>query len=76
MKDEQAGAGRHRTFLLRCWLEEDGPPDYRPFWRFTLLQVGLEPARRGFACLNEVMRYLEETLETDRIFEQEIHRSH
>ena len=60
---ENQGAASYRAFLLRCWLEENGPPDGRPGWRFTLQQAGSEPARRGFASLQEVMSYLEETLE-------------
>jgi hypothetical protein len=52
----------YRCFLLRCRLEEGAGPGGRPAWRFTIQQVGPAEAHRSFACLPDVMAYLDASL--------------
>lgn len=70
------GVRPYRCFLVRCWLEEGALPDAlpgggrpgevgrgsEPAWRFTVQQVGPAAARRGFACLRDVVAYIEAEL--------------
>jgi hypothetical protein len=51
-----------RAFLLRCWREERAGPGGGPAWRFAVTEVGPEQKRRGFACLEGLMAFLEEEL--------------
>jgi hypothetical protein len=48
----------YRTFVIRCWLEarED------PAWRFSLLEIGGEDARRGFARLDDLVAFLKDVM--------------
>lgn len=64
----QEGTQTFRTYLLRCWLEEnnvgDSPRDKTTAWRFTLSQLGNERDRRGFSCLDDLVGYLADQLVT------------
>ena len=57
-EDEDSG-GNYRAFLLRCWQED---LDGESHWRFTLVQMGEEGGKRGFASLEELVDYLREEL--------------
>jgi hypothetical protein len=48
------------AFLLRCWQEPDGDGDLA--WRFTLIHVYKKQEKKGFANLEEVFTYLQQTL--------------
>lgn len=56
----------YRCFLVRCRLEDSadrssGSVGQRA-WRFTVLQVGGDPARRSFTRFHDVVAYLETEL--------------
>lgn len=52
----------YRAFLLRCWQESNAGPAGEPAWRFTLVQMGEEQTKKGFASLEELVAYLDEQL--------------
>jgi hypothetical protein len=52
----------YRAFLLRCWQEADAGPAGEPAWRFTLVQMGQGQTKKGFACLEELLAYLDKQL--------------
>jgi len=52
----------YRAFLLRCWQEPEAGPGGQPAWRFTLVQVGEERAKKGFASVEALLDYLREEL--------------
>jgi hypothetical protein len=49
----------YRAFLLRCWIEAG---DVKPVWRFTLVCLGEERVKRGFASLEALLDYLHDAL--------------
>jgi hypothetical protein len=56
-------AGRnYRSFLLRCWQEDDlvngREPGVHFVWRFALVPIDDQSNARGFACLEELFAYL------------------
>ena len=53
----------YRTFLLRCWQEADASPAGQAAWRFTLVQLGQEETKKGFASLEELVAYLRSELD-------------
>jgi hypothetical protein len=56
------GGGNYRAYLLRCWQEADAGPAGEAAWRFTLVQLGQGGTRKGFACLEELVAYLDKQL--------------
>jgi hypothetical protein len=52
----------YRSFLLTAWEERHHAADSEPVWRFSLEDVRSTNRRRGFATLEEVMRYVKEKL--------------
>lgn len=55
---------RYSVYLLRCWQERDSSIDVPATWRFSL-EDSRTGKRQGFADLESLMRYLNETLEDD-----------
>jgi len=60
--DMEEGGQNYRAFLLRCWQEADASPAGDHAWRFTLVQLDQGQTRKGFACLEELVAYLDEQL--------------
>jgi len=60
--DIEGSAENYRAFLLRCWQEADAGPAGGAAWRFTLVHLGQGQTRKGFACLEELVAYLDEQL--------------
>lgn len=62
----QEGAQNYRSFLLRCWQEEElengGEPGESSLWRFVLVQLNGRSSAKGFACLEELVDYLRSQL--------------
>ena len=69
MEAGEGGAGNrnlgqvYRCFLVRCRLEERAGLDREPRWRFTVEQAGPGATRRSFACLADLVSYLEAEVE-------------
>ena len=60
--DMEASGENYRAFLLRCWQEADAGPAGGAAWRFTLVQMDQGQTKRGFACLEELVAYLDDQL--------------
>jgi hypothetical protein len=58
-KDSALLRTSYTAFLLRCWQEETNG---ELAWRFTLVQVGDKDTMRGFASLEALAAYLQQTL--------------
>jgi hypothetical protein len=53
----------YRSFLLRCWQEEEeAGPSGEPDWRFVLVHFDHEQKKKGFSCLKALMAYLQAEL--------------
>lgn len=52
----------YRSFLLRCWQEEDGPPGQPSSWRFSVEGVSSQLDRQGFNNLQELLTFLQSAL--------------
>ena len=52
----------YRAFLLRCWQEADASQAGEHAWRFTLVHLGQGQTKKGFACMEELVAYLDEQL--------------
>jgi len=64
---ELGGQGQeYRCFLVRCRLEDSADRSSvsagQRAWRFTVVQMGGDPARRSFICLRDVAAYLDAEL--------------
>jgi hypothetical protein len=59
IRQEGKAAGVYRAFLLRCW-QENG--DGEPLWRFTLVKMGNDHSKKGFARLEDLTTFLREEL--------------
>jgi len=58
-QEGEGGGGAYRAYLLRCWQEN---VDGEPLWRFTLVQMGDDHRKKGFACLGDLTAFLREDL--------------
>ncbi len=58
-QEGEGSGGNYRAFLLRCWQDEEE-------WRFTLVQLGDEGEKQGFACLEDLVTYLRVELQETR----------
>ena len=59
---QEAGEGSgsaYRAYLLRCWQEN---VDGEPLWRFTLVQMGDDLSKKGFASLEDLTVFSREDL--------------
>jgi hypothetical protein len=57
------GAARaHRSFLLRCWHEQDGEQSGARIWRFSVREVSDEPAEVLLSSPGELVDFLIESL--------------
>jgi hypothetical protein len=63
-QEVEGGGGNYRAFLLRCWQEDVNEESH---WRFTLVQMGEEGGKRGFACLEDLVTYLQLELQETRM---------
>lgn len=52
----------HRSFLLRCWREGDDPQGGSLLWRFSIREVGDDPAEQALGTVGELVDFLIETL--------------
>jgi hypothetical protein len=52
----------YRTYLLRCWREDNTSPNQIPMWRFSVEEVLGKRGRRGFASFEEVVAFLRKEL--------------
>jgi hypothetical protein len=52
----------YRSFLLRCWQEEEVIPGQRPVWRFSIEGVSRPLDRQGFNNLQDLLTFLYGTL--------------
>lgn len=60
---EVVGSGEnYRAYLLRCWQEKEVEPGRQSAWRFTLVQLGGNQTKRGFANLENLMNFLDMAL--------------
>jgi len=59
IRQEGKAAGAYRAFLLRCWQEN---VDGELHWRFTLVQMGDDHSKKGFASLEDLTAFLREEL--------------
>jgi len=64
--DIEESAEKYRAFLLRCWQEAGAGPAGDAAWRFTLVQLGQGGAKKGFACLEDLVTYLRGELDAAR----------
>ncbi|HSF79929.1 MAG TPA: hypothetical protein VLA49_01765 [Anaerolineales bacterium] len=64
--ESQGKVGKYRAFLLRCQQDVGTFHGERAPWRFTLVQVGAEDRKLGFACLEDLFAFLQAELEVDR----------
>lgn len=48
----------YRAFLLRCWQEASTDGGGEPAWRFTVIQLDGSHAKKGFACLEDLVAHL------------------
>ena len=62
----EASGENYRAFLLRCWQEADASPAGQAAWRFTLVQLGQEETKKGFASLEDLITYLQGELDAAR----------
>ena len=65
-RDMEASGENYRAFLLRCWQEADASPAGQAAWRFTLVQLGQEETKKGFASLEDLITYLQGELDAAR----------
>lgn len=65
-RQKQGEVENYRAFLLRCWQEASVSLGAEAPWRFTLVQVGSEERKMGFACLEDLFRYLKAELEIEQ----------
>lgn len=56
----------YRVFLVRCWKEIDSSVPVGEAWRFTLVQVGEDERKRGFARLEDLFTFLRDQLENGK----------
>jgi hypothetical protein len=52
----------YRSFLLRCWQEEDISSGQGSTWRFSVEGVSSHLGRQGFNNLHELLIFLHSTL--------------
>ena len=48
----------YRSFLLRCWQEEEVPPGQPQAWRFSIEGISSSLDRQGFNNLPELLAFL------------------
>jgi hypothetical protein len=48
----------YRSFLLRCWQEEEIAPGQHPAWRFSIEGVSSSLDRQGFNNLQELLTFI------------------
>jgi hypothetical protein len=47
-----------RTYLLRCWQDEQAPSGEEPRWRFSVEEVLQKRPRQGFESLEALFAFL------------------
>lgn len=52
----------YRSFLIRCWQEEEVTPGQHPAWRFSIEGVSSSLNRQGFHDLQALLAFLYNTL--------------
>ena len=57
----QEGDPDYRSFLLRCWLEDQS--DETLGWRFVLVRLEQDPETNCFASVEKLLIYLREELQ-------------
>lgn len=50
----------YHAFLLRCWQESPPVAGEESTWRFSLIHIDGLQTKKGFACLEDLLDYLQE----------------
>ena len=48
----------YRSYVLRCWQEQEAAPDRPPVWRFVLQEISGEQRRLGFGDFEQMADFL------------------
>lgn len=54
--------GIYQAFLLRCWQESPPAESLESTWRFSLIHIDGLQTKKGFACLEDLLEYLQAQL--------------
>ena len=63
MPPEKTGA--YRSFLLRCWQEQNADQDKPPLWRFALQEVAEEQRQHAFSSFEQLVDFLRNEVVAD-----------
>lgn len=61
-RDNSFNAFNYRAFLLRCWQEAIPSTGMESSWRFSLIHFDGLQTEKGFASIEDLVRYLQEEL--------------
>jgi hypothetical protein len=55
----QSGKAKpYRSYVLRCWQEQEAASDRPPVWRFVLQEISGKQRRLGFGSFEHMMGFL------------------
>lgn len=51
---------RPQAFLLTCWMEGTASPNAKPYWRYSLKEIGKERRQYGFSDVDKLLTFLKQ----------------